>query len=68
MLTELEHLEATGAATPDNCEMLVELHELLDKLYTMMLERPRQNLASVRPSRLAAAAADGVPSLRRGEF
>ena len=33
-LTELEHLEATGAATPDSCEMLVELHELLDKLYT----------------------------------
>ena len=23
-LTELEHLEATGAATPDSCEMLVE--------------------------------------------
>ena len=43
-LTELEHLEATGAATPDSCEMLVELHELLDKLYTMMLERARQNL------------------------
>jgi hypothetical protein len=43
-LTELEHLKATGAATPDSCEMLVELHELLDKLYTMMLERPRQNL------------------------
>ena len=43
-LTELEHLEATGAATPDSSEMLVELHELLDKLYTMMLERARQNL------------------------
>jgi hypothetical protein len=43
-LTELEHLEATGAATPDTCEMLVELHELLDKLYTMVLERARQNL------------------------
>ena len=43
-LTKLEHLEATGAATPDSCEMLVELHELLDKLYTMMLERARQNL------------------------
>ena len=43
-LTELEHLEETGAATPDTCEMLVELHELLDKLYTMMLERARQNL------------------------
>jgi hypothetical protein len=43
-LTELEHLEATGAATLDSCEMLVELHELLDKLYTMMLERARQTL------------------------
>ena len=43
-LTELEHLEATGAATPDTCEMLVELHELLDKPYTMVLERARQNL------------------------
>jgi hypothetical protein len=43
-LTELEHLEATGAAAPDSCEMLVELHELLDKLYTMMVERGRQNL------------------------
>jgi hypothetical protein len=43
-ITELEHLEATGAATPDSCEMLVDLHELLDKLYTMMLERARQTL------------------------
>ena len=43
-LTELERLEATGAATPDSSEMLVELHELLDKVYTMMLERARQNL------------------------
>jgi len=43
-LTELEHLEATGAATPESCEMLVELHELLDRLYTMMLERTRQTL------------------------
>jgi hypothetical protein len=25
-------------------QMLVELHELLDKLYTMMVERGRQNL------------------------
>ncbi len=44
-LVELEHLEATGAATPaDSCEMLVELYELLDKLYTMMLERARKTL------------------------
>ena len=32
-LIDLDHLEATGAATPDTCEVLVELHELLDKLY-----------------------------------
>jgi hypothetical protein len=43
-LAELEHLEATGSATPDSCEMLVELHELSDKLYAMMLERTRQPL------------------------
>ncbi len=43
-LADLEYLEATGAATPDSCAMLVELHELLDKLYTMMLERARQTL------------------------
>jgi hypothetical protein len=43
-LVELEHLEATGAATPaDSCEM-IELHELLDKFYTMMLERARKTL------------------------
>jgi hypothetical protein len=33
----LEDLEARGAATPDSCEMLVDLHELLDELYRMML-------------------------------
>ncbi len=27
-IAELEDLEARGAATPDTCEMLVELHEL----------------------------------------
>jgi hypothetical protein len=42
--SKLEHLEATGAATPESSEMLVELHELLDRLYTMMLERTRQTL------------------------
>jgi len=36
-LADLEYLEATGAATPDTCEVLVELHALLDKLYTMRL-------------------------------
>ena len=38
-IVELEDLEARGAATPDTCEMLVELHELLDKLQTMLSER-----------------------------
>jgi hypothetical protein len=36
-MVELEDLEATGAATPDTCEMLVDPHELLDKLDTMLL-------------------------------
>jgi hypothetical protein len=36
-IAELEDLEARGAATPDSCEMLVDLHELLDELYRMML-------------------------------
>jgi hypothetical protein len=31
-IAELEALEATGAATPDTCETLVDLYELLDKL------------------------------------
>jgi len=40
-IAELEELEARGAATLDSCEMLVDLHELLDELYRMMLsERP----------------------------
>ena len=43
-LVELEHLEATGAATPDTCEVLTELHELLDKLYTTMAARARKTL------------------------
>jgi hypothetical protein len=36
-IAELEDLEARGAATLDSCEMLVDLHELLDELYRMML-------------------------------
>ena len=43
-LADLEHLEATGAATPDTCEVLTELHELLDKLYATMLKRTRKIL------------------------
>jgi len=38
-MVELEDLEATGAAKPDTCEMLVDPHELLDKLDTMLQER-----------------------------
>jgi hypothetical protein len=38
-IAELDDLEARRAATPDTCEMLVELHELLDKLQTMLSER-----------------------------
>jgi hypothetical protein len=36
-IAELEELEARGVATPDTCEMLVDLHDLLDELYGMML-------------------------------
>ena len=43
-LIDLDHLEATGAATPDTCEVLVELHELLDKLYRTMENRARKNM------------------------
>ena len=43
-LADLEYLEATGAATPDTCEVLTELHELLDKLYTTMAARARKTL------------------------
>ena len=43
-LAGLEYLEATGAATPDTCEVLTELHELLDKLYATMLKRTRKTL------------------------
>jgi hypothetical protein len=38
-IAELEDLEARGAATPDTCEMLVDLHELLDEIYRMLSER-----------------------------
>jgi hypothetical protein len=38
-IAELEDLEARGAATPETCELLVDLHELLDELYRMLSER-----------------------------
>ena len=37
-IAELEELEATGAATPDNREELVDLHAFLDKLYMISIE------------------------------
>ena len=43
-LIDLDHLEPTDAATPDTCEVLVELHALLDKLYTTMENRARKNM------------------------
>ena len=43
-LADREYLEATGAATPDTCKVIVELHELLDKLYTTMAARARKTL------------------------
>jgi hypothetical protein len=35
-IAELEDMEASGAATPDTCEMLVDLQELLDKIDRIM--------------------------------
>ena len=43
-IAELEYREATDAATPDTCEELVDLHEFLDKLYTMSLEHASKTL------------------------
>ena len=45
-LAELEHLEASGASTPDTHEELVDIHEFLDRLYTMSLEHSSQTLHS----------------------
>ena len=42
-IAELESLEATGVANPDTCEMLVDLHNLLDKLYSL-IEYSRKTL------------------------
>jgi iron-sulfur cluster repair protein YtfE (RIC family) len=41
-LAELEELETTGAATADTCETLVDLQELLDKLYTKLEQHARK--------------------------
>ena len=42
-IAELESLESTGVATPDTCEMLVGLYNLLDRLDAMLLEHPPQD-------------------------
>ena len=36
-VAELEHLEAIRASTPDTQEELVDIHEFLERLYTMSL-------------------------------
>jgi hypothetical protein len=43
-IAELESLEATGVANSDTCEMLVDLHNLFEKLYAMLLEHARKTL------------------------
>ena len=43
-VAELEHLEASGASTPDTHEERVDLHEFLDRLYTMALEHASETL------------------------
>jgi hypothetical protein len=43
-LVELEHLEATGAATPDTCEMLVAVRGLLAKLESKLPEHAGETL------------------------
>ena len=41
-IAELEDIEARG--TPDTCEILVDLQELLDKLQTMLSEKANRTL------------------------
>jgi len=43
-VAELEHLEASGASTADTHEELVDIHEFLDRLYTMSLEHASTTL------------------------
>lgn len=38
-IAELENLEAKGEATLESCNMLVDLHQLLEKLNEMLLKR-----------------------------
>jgi hypothetical protein len=48
-VAELEHLEASGASTPDTHEELVDIHEFLDRLYTMSLEHAGMTSHRRRP-------------------
>jgi len=48
-VAELEHLEASGASTPDTHEELVDIHEFLDRLYTMSLEHAGKTSHRRRP-------------------
>jgi hypothetical protein len=43
-IAELEEQEATGAATLDTCEELVDLHAFLDKLFIISLEHTSKTL------------------------
>ena len=43
-IAELESLEAKGVANFDTCEMLGDLHNLLEKLSAMLLEHARRTL------------------------
>jgi hypothetical protein len=43
-LAELDRLEAGEALTPDTHEELVDIHEFLDRLYTISLEHARKAL------------------------
>jgi hypothetical protein len=43
-IAELEGLEATGVATPDTCEMLIDLYNLMDRLDAMLLEHLRETI------------------------
>jgi hypothetical protein len=49
-IAELEELEAIGAATPDTCEELADLHEFLDNLHAISLEHARKGAALKRPA------------------
>jgi hypothetical protein len=42
-IVKLEEIERTGAGTPDICDMLVSLQQLLDELDRMLLERPHKH-------------------------